>query len=1081
MISKSGSGMRKFVGRDQGRRGGNLRVLLLLGLMSLASTVVFPSEGRSEGPEAEAEEFFERHVRPILVHACLECHGSDYFEGGLQLTSREAMLKGGDSGPALVVPFPDQSLLIEAVGQQGDLRMPPDSRLNEGQQAVLARWIEMGAPWPAADGVASLSSESEWSESNREHWAFRPIDNPPLPEVKQSEWPEATIDYFVLEQLEKASLQPAPPADRRTLLRRVYYGLIGLPPSWEEVRDFVEDPRPTPLVFQEVVDRLLASPRHGERWGRHWLDVARYADTKDGVLMFGYDRMYPFAYTYRDYVIRAFNEDLPYDNFIRQQLVADQMEFPDEPWRLAALGWLTLGRLYDNNLHDVIDDRIDTVTRGFLGLTVSCARCHDHKYDPIPTADYYSLYGIFASCEAPIELPPLESLEETPERAEFERSASEKRSELRKFVEDQYALLTRTARERTEDYLVHVATTQPDPLETAIFFLSLAPEDLRPPIVARWRRLIRTRAVPDDPVFGLWHDLLASGDGLSDPAAHEVSGTEQPEVREAIPEPTAAERNRPKEGESRGTSVTSRDGEGLFAADRVAEILQRWSQKRAGTRPGEVNPLVVRVLADAELTSPEDVARAYGRLLRTLVDEHSGSEDSGSEDSGSEDSADEHVGDEHAGSEHVAGEVHDEKLSSVKVETATSSATAKPSSEALDAARAELLSLVIGSDSPNWFPKSDTRTYMSRTEKDALSGKIRELDRMAAESPEATPRAMVLVDAPTLHDPRIFIRGNPSQPGRAVPRQAAAIFSPSGQVPFQQGSGRRELAESIVAFDNPLTARVIVNRVWMHHFGEPFVGTPSDFGRRSDPPSHPALLDHLATRFMQEGWSLKKLHRWILLSATYQQASEVDSATWAQATAVDPDNRWLWRMNRKRLEFEAMRDTLLAVSGQLSYEMGGRSVDLVEDPQERRRTVYGLVDRQSLPAMFRAFDFASPDQTVERRPRTVVPQQALFAMNSPFVAGQAAALAERTPRESHGELRRDSSVDAPSVDAAFADDVESGIVRLYRSVFARDPNAEELQLARQFLQASPDASSQFTAWEQLAQVLLLSNELMYID
>jgi hypothetical protein len=1016
MVSSSGSGMGNFFWRGQSSGRSCLHSMWLLGLLTFASVVVVPSVGKGEEPEAEAEEFFERHVRPILVSACMECHGSEHYEGGLQLTSRAAMLKGGDSGPALVVPFPGQSLLMEAVGQQGDLRMPPDSRLNEAQQATLARWIELGAPWPDSADVAPSWGEREISESDRSHWSFRPIDNPSLPEVKHSDWPETNIDFFVLEQLEKASLQPAPPADRRTLLRRVYHGLIGLPPSWEEVRSFVEDPRPTSLAFQEVVDRLLASPRYGERWGRHWLDVARYADTKDGVLMFGYDRMYPFAYTYRDYVIRAFNEDLPYDDFVRQQLAADQLEFPEEPSRLAALGWLTLGRLYDNNLHDVIDDRIDTVTRGFLGLTVSCARCHDHKYDPIPTADYYSLYGIFASCEAPIELPPLEPLDDTPERAEFERLAAEKRAELRKFVEEQFELLTTTTRERTEDYLVHVATTEPDPLETAIFFLSLAPEDLRPPIVARWRRLIRNRAVPDDPVFGPWHDLIRSREESSSRVAGQVASEELPEPDRVAPDQAGEKPGRPD-------------------AEMVASTLRRWYQKERGTEPGQLNPLVAQALADAELTDSEDVARAYGRLLRKLADEHAGQED------------------------------RDESTSSQDAKVATSSSNSSTEQGAdgtFDAAREQLLSLVVGPESPNWFPKSDTRTYMSRAEKDAFAGKIRELDRMAAESPEATPRAMVLVDAPTLHDPRIFIRGNPSQPGRAVPRQAAAIFSPGGQIPFQHGSGRRELAEAIVAPDNPLTARVIVNRVWMHHFGEPLVSTPSDFGRRSTPPSHPALLDHLATRLMREGWSLKKLHRWILLSATYQQASQVDPRALARGNAIDPDNRWLWRMNRKRLEFEAMRDSLVAVAGRLSHEMEGRPVDLVEDPQQRRRTVYGLVDRQSLPAMFRAFDFASPDQTVERRPRTVVPQQALFAMNSPFVICQAEALARQTM-------------------AASRDDPETRIVWLYRTVFARDPNAEEQKLARQFLEVSPDATSQLTAWEQLAQVLLLSNELMYID
>jgi len=698
--------------------------------------------------------------------------------------------------------------------------------------------------------------------------------------------------------------------------------------------------------------------------------VARYADTKDGVLMYGDDRVRPYAYTYRDYVIRAFNEDLPFDRFVHEQLAADLIEPPVEPWRLGAMGYLTLGRLYDGNVHDVIDDQIDVVGRGFLGLTVACARCHDHKYDPIPTADYYSLYGVFASSEAPLELPLVGSPEDTSGGVEFETQAAVKRQELRQMLDEQYELLGETARQRTSDYLVRAATTPADPLETAIFFLSLAPEDLRPPVVARWRRLLEERATPDDPVFGPWHDLMELDDA----------------------------------------GASSNFGE------QAATVLARWQELPDGEAPGQMNPLLRQALASATLANRADVARAYGALLVRVHDES--------------------------------------KL------PAGAAGTASPPPDA--AARAQLLAIVAGRDSPSWFPKSQTRRYMSRTETDQFGGKVQELDRMAVTSPAAPPRAMVLNDTSVPVDPCIFVRGNASQRGREVPRQFLAIATPGERAPFAAGSGRLELAQAITSPDNPLTARVIVNRVWMHHLGEPLVSTPSDFGLRSTPPAHPELLDHLATEFTRQGWSLKKLHRWIMLSGVYQQSSVPAPQTAAAAAAVDPDNRLMWRAPRRRLDLEAMRDTLLAVSGRLTHRDGGRPVDVAGDPLNTYRTVYGLVDRQSLPGVFRAFDFATPDQSIERRPRTMVPQQALFALNAPFVMQQTRDLAA-----------------LPEI--ANAAEPEERIAALYRAVFARLPTDEETGACLEFVSAPPEAGSQLTVWEQLAQVLLASNELMYLD
>lgn len=916
----------------------------------------------TSAPAEEGGDFFEQQIRPVLAGKCVECHGAEEPESGLRLTSREEILQGGKSGPAAVEKKGAESLMIQAVLRQGKLKMPPDGKLRDDEVAALRKWVDLGLPWPASPGQTTQpKGEMVVTPRDREHWSFRPVASPLPPQVQNSTWPRQPHDAFVLAKLEAQSLAPAPRADQRTLLRRLYYDLIGLPPSWEEALSFAADTSPDALERQ--TDRLLASPRYGERWGRHWLDVARFADTKDGVLMYGDDRVRPYAYTYRDYVVRALNTDTPFNQFIEEQLAADLIEPKVEPWRLSALGILTLGRQYDNNIHDVLDDQIDTVTRGFLGLTVSCARCHDHKYDPIPTADYYSLYGVFASSEAPQELPLIADPKEIAGGEEFEKQVGPKREELRKFLDEQYTLLAETARARIGDYLVHVVTKEPDPLETAIFFLSLNPEDLRPPMVARWRRYLEQRAKPDDPVFGPWRELMqidASSDG--------------------------------------------------FAKEATA-VLERWKQRPEGISKGELNPLVKEALFKRPLASKADVALAYGAILKQVYDASKGA------------------------------------------------ATASPPPDG--AARAQLLKIVTSQESPAYFPRSHTWKYMSRQPKDAFGGKTQEIDRLAVQSKSAPPRAMVVYDAPHSFEPCIFVRGNPSQRGRNVPRQFLAILSPGERKPFTGISGRLAFAKAIASPENPLTSRVIANRVWMHHFGEPLVATPSDFGRRSTPPLQAEVLDYLAFRLSHEGWSLKKLHRWIVSSAIWQQSSTSTPEMTATAKSRDPENRLLWKMPRKRLEFEAMRDTLLAISGRLTQRAGGRPVD-VTDPQGHYRTIYGLVDRQSLPGIFRAFDFASPDQSVERRPRTMVPQQALFSMNSPFVVEQAKAIVSRQ------EI--DSLTDPPA-----------RIQALYQTILGREPTQLQLDAAIGFVSAPADKESKLNPWEEFAQVLLSANELVYLD
>jgi cytochrome c553 len=942
-------------------------LLLSLWLLSAAASRAAAAE--------DGKALFEAKIRPVLVQHCYKCHSAQAKrpKGGLLLDTREGMLKGGETGPALAPGKPGESLLLKAIryGDE-DLKMPPAGKLPPAVIADFERWIALGAPDPRG-GKAAVVTKGKTIDfaAARKHWAYQPIKRPPLPAVQHKDWPINPIDYFILARLEKEGLTPSPEADRRTLLRRLYFDLIGLPPTRAEVAAFEQDPSPD--AYEKVVDRLLASPRYGERWARHWLDVARYADTKDGVLMYGADRIRPYAYTYRDYVIKAFNEDLPFDRFLVEQLAADQIEPKVEPSHLAAMGFLTLGRMFDNNIHDVIDDRIDVVTRGLLGLTVACARCHDHKYDAISQKDYYALYGVFASSEEPLELPLIDKADR-PDYAAFEKQAEPKQKKLQQFRDQQYALLSEQARRRVGDYLMRVATKPPDLQETAIFFLSLSPEDLRPQIVARWRRYLSRPERADDPVFGPWYELM-----------------KQPETD--------------------------------FAKE-AADVLQRWQARPTGTSKGQFNPLVRQALAGAKLQSRADVARVYGQLLVRVYDESRRAGSTGPR----------------------TGDVS--SLSRLK---------------GLTPPAQQLFDLVAGRDSPCYFPKSHTWLYMSRSEKDSYGSMRTALDRLAVQSPNATPRAMVLVDAPELYEPRVFVRGNPAQPGQPVPRRFLQLLAGDEPPPFKHGSGRLDLARAIVAPDNPLTSRVLVNRVWMYHLGEPLVSTPSDFGTRSTPPTHPELLDWLAWTFQHQGWSLKKLHRLIVLSRTYRQASFDRPA----CRRADPENRLLWRAHRQRLDFEAMRDTMLALAGRLDVRLGGQPVDLVANPLSRRRTVYGLVDRQSLPAMYRAFDFAQPDQSVERRTMTTVPQQALFGLNSAFMIEQAKALAAR-----------------PEVTSAKTP--PERITALYRIVLTRDPGPSEVQAALRFLAEIEAARqrpghSQLDPWQEYAQVLLLTNELMFVD
>jgi hypothetical protein len=648
-----------------------------------------PATG-SAAASPEAVEFFETHIRPVLAEKCYSCHSADakVLKGDLRLDTAERLRAGGQSGPIVVPNKPDTSLLISALKWETN-EMPPSGKL---------------APDPRVGDPVKQGSGAKVDPYD--HWAYkRPQKSAPTT-VHNVAAARTDIDRFVIAKLEGAGLPPSPPASARVLLRRAYYDLTGLPPTAEELDEFAADP--SDARYEAVIDHLIASPRFGERWARHWLDVARYSDTKGYV--FEEDRNYKGAYAYRDWVIASFNTDLPFDKFIIAQIAADQT---GDATCAPATGFLTLGRRFLNNPHDINNDRIDVVTRGLMGLTVACARCHDHKYDPIPAADYYALYGVFASSQE-------------------------------------------------------------------------KPHDDAPP---------------------------------------EIVDSEKP------------------------------------------------------------------------------------------------------------------------------------------------------------------------------------------------------------------------------YDPYVFLRGGAGNRGPATERRFLMCLTADHKpTAFQHGSGRKELAEAIASRDNPLTARVWVNRVWGHLFGKCIVDTPSDFGVRGTPPTHPELLDTLACEFMDNGWSTKRLVRRIVLSATYRQASDER----AEGIAKDPDNHLLWRANRRRLDLESLRDSLLAIAGRLDEKMGGPSVSITDPPFSTRRSVYGFIERQNLPAFFRTFDFANPNTHTPERVLTTAPQQALFLMNSPFAIEQALYLGRRSEQADGTSNKEGSGGSINEVRRA---------IRLFRCALGREPSIDELTDALEFVDRGEPAQS----------------------
>ncbi len=856
------------------------------------------------GPRAWAgddpNDFFEAKVRPVLVEKCQPCHGGEALKGRLDLTSRAALLKGGRSGPAAIPGRADESLLIEALQYETEPRMPPKGRLSDGEIAALSRWVELGLPWPGTETARKGPETDDKSRSTLTHWAFQPVRAVTPPDVRDGAWVRTPIDRFVLAKLGAAGLAPSPAADRRTLIRRMTRDLTGLPPTYEDVTTFVHDDRPD--AVERLVDRLLTSPHHGEQWARHWLDVPRYSDTK-GYVYAREERFWVHAWPYRDWVVRALNEDMAYDRFLLLQLAADRVA-GDDKGALAAMGFLTLGRRFLGVTHDIIDDRIDVVTRATLGLTVACARCHDHKFDPVPTRDYYALYGIFRNTsERLVEARPADATDA------FRKGLAERQAKLDKRLGEERKAAADRVRSRLTEYLLAQLEMQKYPEEG--FDQVLEKGDIIPAFVRRWRDAIARAALAGDPVFRPW---------------------------------AAFAKLKPDE-----------------FAGRAAEVVEA---VRGPTEP------TVAMAFEAPPASMREVAERYGALFAKALEEKS------------------------------EGPLH---------------------------------RFLFGPDAPCEVPDEpivNTEAFFPTSTLDDLWKLQGEVDRWLIKSAESPGHAMVLVDRSPTVEARVFRRGNPANLGEEVPRRFLSALSGPNASPFQDGSGRLELARAIIDPTNPLTARVLVNRVWAHHFGVGLVATPSDFGTRAGQPSHPELLDWLAERFIADGWSMKSLHRLILMSSTYQQTSfgSLDKGRREQAERLDPENRLLWKGHAHRLSFEELRDAVLSVTGELDKRLGGKPVDLFAAPFPVRRTVYGLVDRQEFPSVLRVFDFANPDLHVPQRGETIVPQQALFFLNHTFLVGRARALIER------------SDVNAEATD-------EAKVVKLFQLLHQRMPTQSQLETA----------------------------------
>ena len=1094
--------------------------------MVLIGSTAPAAETSSELSSAEASEtFFENKIRPVLAQRCFECHDGETQEGELRLDRRDHLLRGGRSGKAVLPGDPRGSLVIRLIRRiDPELKMPPDdeARLTPEEIENFIAWVKMGAPFPgSADDDGPVKGTIDL-EAARKFWSFEPLrfSEPTTNGMTTSESGSNEIDFFIRQRLQSAGMTPSPKADKRTLLRRVTYDLTGLPPTPEETSAFLADSSPNAL--EKIVERLLDSPQYGVHWGRHWLDVARYADTR--WVGAGEDKRWPFAYTYRDWVIQALNEDMPYDRFVELQLAADQVA-DARPSDQAALGFLTVGRWFTGTMPDVIDDQIDVVTRGLLGLSVQCARCHNHKFDPITAQDYYSLYGLFAAARMPVDGSGLMAkLPEIAARPATEEVAKEIAS-LRAHVDD---FINARLEQLREDFRRPVMLTQYLPIAETLLAKTdnearefAKAQQLDERLLLRWVRYLKGTTKTPHPIFAAWHALAALPEAeFKSRAADEIEKLKAGKLNRFVveilsPAPKSLDEltrryvelllkhdgptvltdleKEPLRQVLRGNDVPTQipvnELSNYLTPEEKLELQVRKRaltaklatlpesadlylsyERDAGPIETELNEFMQqrRTAVEADIRTPEKIAAALQLVAEseTLTERRFKEMIRGKQLSERlVERWNDYLEQAAQRQDDVFGpwrvftaarrEEFDESTVAALAERArkatrnavVAAAFKIPPTSLDDAAQryAELIVRFAGTkpfpqadeeairqisaadDSPLRFADRDVVDYFTQKDYDELRNKERKLVRLGLESLGTPPRAPIVSDSSRSYAQRVFVRGNPNVPGEPSHGGFLSVLSSKASEPaaFQAGQGRRDLARAIVDGRNPLAARVIVNRVWQWHFGTGLVQTSSDFGTRGSAPTHPELLDWLAQTLIDDGWSLKKLHRRILSSATWQQAS-VDQPKYRE---LDPDNRLLWRMNRHRLSFEELRDSLLTAAGRLDPTLGGRSVDLTKN-MTRRRSAYGTVDRLTLPGFYRYFDFPGSETHTSERQETTVAQQALYLMNNAFVMEQAGLAAAR---------------------AADIHDPTTRVNRLYESTFGRLPTNEERELGLEYV------------------------------
>ncbi|HEV3438724.1 MAG TPA: PSD1 and planctomycete cytochrome C domain-containing protein, partial [Gemmata sp.] len=857
-----------------------------------------PSFAAAAEPDAKAIEFFENKIRPVLVEQCLKCHSMEAekerkLRGGLRLdTKAGGWDKGGDTGPAIVPGKPGEGTLIKSLKYADpDLQMPPKGKLSDAVIKDFEKWIADGAIDPRGDMTIKPVSGID-IEKGRQFWSFIPPKEPAVPTITTPQLPiHNPIDAFVHQKWTEKGVNPVPAADKRTLIRRVYLDLIGLPPPVEEIEAFLADNSPDALA--KVVDKLLANSGYGEKWARHWLDVARYAE--DQAHTFGV-KPKTQAWRYRDWVIAALNADMPYDRFVKLQIAGDMLaDAGDDPFtKFAGLGFLGLGAEYYKNtaaaqaIAEELDDRVDTLTRGFLGLTVACARCHDHKFDPIPTRDYYSIAGIYMGTN--MSDAPLATSTELKTYNEAQAKVKEIDDKVKALIAEAGKAAQKQAQTQIAKYLI--ATTKAKTGKNgkpSVNELAKA-EGLNSYFFNKWVKFLDTPAAKALPALKDWFALKPM-------ATDEEMKT-------------------------------------------AAEVLQK---------------------AVAEGAKNQAIHKAC----------------------------------------------------------------------------------VTDQAAPLFIAPADAEKFVTEDDKPKLTELRAELEKRKKASPPAPAVAHVISGNGA--GMKVYIRGNPATLGDSAPKGFLQVIATSA--PASKDFTRLDLANAIASKDNPLTARVIVNRVWAIHFGRGLVSTPSNFGKLGDPPSHPELLDWLAVNFMKNGWSLKWLHRQIVSSSIYQLDSRPDVAN----DKIDAGNIYLWRGSRRRLDIELWRDSLLAVSGNLDPSRGGPTYDL-RDPNAKRRTVYARISRHELDGLLRLFDFPDANVTADKRTTTTVPQQQLFTLNSEFMTIQARSFAAR--------IEKLASTDPDRVIAA------------YRLAFGRTPDTREMELAERFLKLPPRSDDKLSRWQQYAQILL---------